>query len=145
MTEAADTKQRRARWMRRIALVLAVVWAGYWTYWLAPAAAEMLEHEYQLFTLAHRIATAILALPFWVAAAIPWWRESAGGVVLLVTNFLLPCLVLAFRPWYHRSSLFMWIWLLYLLPMLVLGCIAGFLLLASWWKSRTASPRQASE
>lgn len=144
MTGAQEATDRSAKWLRRMARVLAVIWAGYWTFWLAPPTAEFLGLEE--YTLPYYLTIAILALPFWVAAAIAWRRESVGGVALLVATFLLPWLVTASLPSYHYWSLgFMVIWVLLSLPIFVLGCFAGSLFLVSWRRSRTPATPEATE
>lgn len=145
MTEVQHTTDRKLKWMRRAARIMAVIWAGGWTLLIA--------FWGYVFVAFYSTSLAIVAQYYfpvvligWVSAAIAWRREAIGGVVLVAEGLLGSTLVAWLelqrslrlgRPMRGDVLLLFGHWAL---PPLV----AGILFLVSWRRSRTSARRQDS-
>ena len=160
MTGAEGTTERRAKRIRNIGRALAAIWAASATLSLLTMASFSVFMHWATWPhtsppLDMWLALALLVLPSWIGAAIPWRSERFGGVVLVVLGFLL--LTLAAWMWFHPVEGF----LLLIMPLLIIApppllagsCLllfaglplaTGFLLLANWWKSRTLARPEAT-
>jgi len=151
VTEVQGTLERNAKRMRRIARVLAVMWAGWWTLVLLfvflvyhglthlsdPGPAPAPPPSWWLM-LALLVAVACFHV------AIAWRYEALGGALLTAEGLLLAVMSLPLllrepgwlSDWYNALVLGV--------PTL-LSLAAGILLLVSWWKSRPPAPSPATE
>jgi hypothetical protein len=158
MTEVQDTTDRKAKWVRDIALAIALIWASVWTFNTAATAliaatpsrpAEWIAR----FTLGGWLTIAVLLVVPWASVAVARTRAVIGGIMLVPAGLL--------------SSQYGWLMFIGALPhtpamdpgnqMPFLPCIllslatpvpamvAGCLFLISWWRSRTQGSPQNSE
>lgn len=151
MADVQETTDLGAKRMRRIARVLAVMWAGWWTLVLL-----------LVFLVYHGLShmsdpgPAPTPSPLWwlmlgllvsVACfhvAIAWRSEALGGAVLTVEGLLLAVMWL---PLLLREPGWLSDWhnaLVLGVPTL-LSLAAGILFLVSWWKSRPPTSSPATE
>jgi hypothetical protein len=117
--------------MRRMARILALIWAGSWTVWLVSWLLLPNGHANQL---GFWISAALLAMPPWIIAGIPWRSEVIGGFVLLVQGLINFITVTGFLAWlaYGGPACVM--------PLhAAMPVVAGILFLASHRKTRTSS------
>ena len=128
MKEIDYTGDRVARWMRYVARALALIWAGWWTFFgLACGLGEGMSPAGVL------LHAALPGLIFLVSAAIAWRWEAIGGIVLVLEGLLV---FIAYPVMtYSRFPLSTIVFVL--LTMALPPLAAGFLFLASWQKSRT--------
>jgi hypothetical protein len=106
------------------------------------------------------LSLALLVLPSWIGAAIPWRSERAGGAALvavgfflctLITLMLLPPaqgLVLLLAPSLVLTYSLALPEVVVLLPLLLFAgfpLVPGTLFLANYWRSRTPTRREATE
>ncbi len=110
---------RTTKWMRYIARVLVLIWAGWWAFFgLVSGAGEGLRG------VLTNAPNALPGLVFLVSTAIVWRWEAIGGVALLI------CGLFALFFFHIGKNLFL------LLTTVLPPLVAGFLFLVSWWKSR---------
>lgn len=118
------------KWLRYSALILALIWAGWWTFF--GLASGIGEGSKPVGVLLH---TAAPGLIFLASAVIAWRWERIGAIVLLVEG----ALILIGYPLLFRRfplSTILFVLLTMALPPLVAGC----LLLADWQKSKPLLP-----
>ena len=114
-----DTGKVTTKWMRYIAVGLALIWAVCWTFFgLVSGAGEGLKG------VLTNIPNTLPGLVFLVSTAIAWRWEAIGGVALLM------CGLFALFFFHIGKNPFL------LLTMVLPPLVAGFLFLVSWWKSR---------
>lgn len=136
MTGGRDTTDRAAQWMRYIARALALIWALHWTF-VGLACSVGRSRIFDETRSPAEIFLDQFALPslvFLVSGAIAWRWEAIGGVTLLLVAL---ASFIAFPP--NPEILFPSLGLLHLPP-----AVAGFLFLASWWRSRRSGIPQNS-
>ncbi|HEM62581.1 MAG TPA: hypothetical protein ENO24_09845 [Chloroflexi bacterium] len=164
MIESQGSMDRKAKWIRNIGRALAAIWAASWT--LSLLAFALLSGFMLAATFPHTIppawwlTPALLVLPSWIGAAIPWRSERVGGVALLVVGFLLLTLtawmslyaveafVLLFAPYVLVAIMLALPEPVVIVPLLLFAgfpLAPGSLLLANWWMSRTPAPSPATE
>ena len=172
MTEAADTRERRPKRMRRIGRALALASAGLWSCFLAAIAFFTVStcSTVNFWDVMERplrecvgqlwigriwlVFTVVLVL--WVSAFVSGRWERAGGTGLLVGGLLLLVAALGLltmpelgfallgRSFGVSALLFCGFVEYVWLLLAVLPTVAGILLLLGWWKSRTPGlPRNA--
>lgn len=164
MTEVEDATDRRVKGMRRLARVLALIWASGWTFTIVGAAAagyqfgagyppQSFAEWIASFSIGSWLTMAVSVLIPWVIAGVAWRWEAVGGVALIVVAVL---------DWYWLGSIVDMLlqrvpgspalgpsmggqlgWALVCLPF-ALSCLAtafpalgaGVLFLLSWRRSR---------
>ena len=152
-------------WMRGIARSLALLWAGFWTVLLSPVAffAVATCSRVSAFNVVARplwqcvwelCAVFPVALLLWAPAAIARRSEAIAGILLAVEGLVGFGLV-AWGAWAELQNMLRWGEPLPgLLPLILFfgtfalplaPSVAGSLFLASWWKSRTPAPPEATE
>ena len=120
------TGDRATKWICYIARVLALIWAGWWTFFgLASGLHEGLSPVGVL-----RYAL-LPGLVFLLSAVIAWRWETIGGIVLVLEGLFL-FIWYPIRYSHFSPSLIISVLSALALPPLV----AGFLFLASRWRSR---------
>jgi hypothetical protein len=120
---------RVTKWMRYCARALALIWAGWWTFFgLASGLGEGLDLVGVL------IHTAFPGLVFLSVAALAWRWLAMGGIVLLLVGVLTFIMFPGTMRFPFPTRMLML--LTFHLPPLV----ASFLSLASWWRA-TAEAR----
>jgi Tol biopolymer transport system component len=151
-SEVQDTGDVSARKMRRIARVLALIWAACWTAWSAllslflygwlpsPRAAPPLEWW---LVLVFMLSVA------WVPTAIAWRWAAIGGILLVGAGLLVFSLRFGWADWLHEDTVVglslqlmgtPFVPDVARLPFLAgLPFAAGSLFLASWRKSEAAA------
>ncbi|MBA7477734.1 hypothetical protein ES707_13148 [subsurface metagenome] len=78
----------RRRWLRRVGLIIGLVWAVLWTIFLGASA---LSHGFGPITSEALVASVVLAsgvLILWLSIVIAWKRELVGGILLIVAGLL---------------------------------------------------------
>ncbi len=81
-------KGNRRRWLRRIGLIIGLVWAGLWTVFVA---ASSLSEGFGPVTGEAVIASSVLVLGvlfLWGSLVITWKRELVGGILLVTAGLL---------------------------------------------------------
>jgi hypothetical protein len=71
------------KWLRVGALALALVWAGWWTFF--GIASGLSEGMNPIGVLAHATLPGLI---FCASVAVAWWRESIGGIVLVLEGLV---------------------------------------------------------
>ncbi len=82
------TNSNRIRWLRRIGLIVGLVWAGLWTVFVA---ASSLSEGFGPLTGEAVIASSVLVLGvlfLWGSLVIAWKRELVGGILLITAGLL---------------------------------------------------------
>jgi hypothetical protein len=142
MTQDQGTTDEGARWMRYIALALALIWAAYWTWlyqvlWVdLPSSFSVARPDFESW----QVMAAMVLTP-WVAAAIPWRWERTGAVLLLIASVLLPFIGLRIGSTLNsldaRNNAFLVCVATF--PLDITGFAAAMLLLARWWRLKQPS------
>jgi hypothetical protein len=116
------------KWMRYAGLTLALLWAGFWSYFgLASGIGE------KLTPVGVFLHTAMPGLIFLATAAIAWRWEQAGSILLLVEGMIvLIGYPIMFHSRFPRQTI-----IFVLLTMALPPLLAGWLLLLDWHKSKT--------
>jgi hypothetical protein len=144
----------------RIARISALIWAGWWTLYLAALLVWLYMTAAYGATIAARnhpsltqltpfgrgcyvVVPALVLIP-WAGAAIAWRRPRTGAVVVLLAGFLAP-VVLAPPHGVFGFDPGAWDGLLCTVPIALPTLAAAFVLLASWWRSRRVGFPQDSE
>lgn len=81
-------KGNRRRWLRRIGLIIGLVWAGLWTVFVAASA---LSEGFGPVTGEAIVASSVLTLGvliLWLSIIIAWKRELVGGILLVTAGLL---------------------------------------------------------
>ena len=168
MTEAQDTTDRATKRLRRAARILMLIWASWSTFSLVGLVCFMhalpgLCSEWgksstplsQVMPFGSGyLVLACLALIPWVSAAVAWRRDRTGGFVLFIVG-VVQCLVYPPAVWaldpctphirFSYTQNPATDSLILTRPAALLASLAGILFLASWWKSRSPAPPQATE
>ncbi len=98
MTEVQDTTDRNLKWMRRIARILALIWAGLGT--LLVVAAVVLYHALTASPLPSRywLSLSLLVLIAvsvpWVSNAVAWRWKAIGGILRALEAFIVTVIVI---------------------------------------------------
>ncbi|MGB5635675.1 MAG: hypothetical protein WBM44_23180 [Waterburya sp.] len=116
--------ERVTKWMRYCARALAIIWAGWWTFF--GLASGFGEGSDLVGVLIH---TAFPGLVFLSVAVLAWRSPAMGGIALLLVGVLTFILFPGTMDFPFPSRIFML--LTFHLPPL----IAGFLSLASSWRT----------
>ena len=120
MAVIKEAGNRTTNWMRYIARVLALIWAGWWTFFgLVSGAGEGLRG------VLTNAPNTLPGLVFLICTAIAWRWEAIGGVALLM------CGLVTLFFFHIGKNLFL------LLTAVLPPLAAGFLFLVSWWEART--------
>jgi hypothetical protein len=150
MTEAQDTTDRKLKWMRRIAKLLALVWGGLWTLLIAALAIFLiLDCSWVTVTSAvaeplwRCVAEASIVVPvvviLWIPAGIAWRREAIGGALLVFEGLL----TFGLFGWIGLQDMLRWGTpsiggLLFFAGATLPPLAAGSLFLLSWRRSTTS-------
>jgi ABC-type molybdate transport system permease subunit len=157
MTEVEDATERKLKWIRRIARILAVIWASLWT--LVIGAFLSLLVLMCVFDVAQPLGECVAGVSIvfppvvfllWVPFAIAWRWDRVGGVVLVLQGFVVhigtAILVILTVAQGLEASISKYAQaLIVAIPIALPPWVLGILFLAGWWKSRTSEVRQGSE
>ena len=162
MAEAHHARERRVKRMRRVARILALIWAGSWSFLTVLVVFLSLRSEGFDGMMLWLISALMILIP-WASTAVAWRWEATGGVLLGVegasTVIIVPVGLILFT-WYGMADLVVTDLMLAVMFMtvvmlglgIVIGTLmalpplaAGALFLASWRISRTTTPPQATE
>lgn len=117
-----------SRWMRYVARALTLLWAGWWIFF---GVATVVSEEFSPTGVSILVCYTLI---FLASAAIPWFWEAIGAVILVFEGVIVlvgyPMMTFSHFP----PSTILFVVLTMALPPLV----AGFLFLACWRKSRTS-------
>ncbi len=142
MTDVKYTTDRKAKWVRNIALAIALIWAGYWTLWCCVMVNGL--SEYESFGSVNWIMVSAWALIAWVSSAIAWRWGLAGGLMLICLCLFLPLSWFLSLPNVHQDTCPFELWGLPLqLPVPLLSSAAGILFVVSWGARRTVRLRNS--
>lgn len=124
-----DGAQTQLGWARRVALVISLAWAAWWTYFgLASTFGAGLPLGQALSQIA------VPGLLFLAMALLAWrWEAIGGGLLVLVGSLILtayPIMMMGSLPF----DTILWFVMTIALPPLV----AGWLFLLHWWRNREA-------
>ena len=123
-----SAEARATKWARYSARAIALIWAGWWTYFgVASGTGEQLD---PVGILIHAAAPGLF---FLALALIPWRWEAAGGALLLLESLAVTIgYPLATYRTFPASTIFFVVLTMALPPM-----IAGSLFLIAWRQSRS--------
>jgi len=136
MADINFTGDRATKWIRYIARSLALIWAGWWTFF--GLACGLSEGMSPAAVLLH---AALPGLVFLGSAAIAWRWEAIGGVALMLEGLFV---FIAYPVMAHSRDFPISTIIFVLLTMALPPLAAGFLFLASWRKSKTSGIPQNS-
>lgn len=128
------TLDSRRRWLRRIGLIVGLVWASLWTIFVG---ASVFSEGFGPITPEAIGASVILSLgvlTLWLGLVIAWKRELIGGILLIAAGLL----VLTGYPIVAAGRIEPVGILLIVLTMGLPPLVAGLLFLLSWkeeWRS----------
>ncbi len=111
----------------RVARVLALVWACWWTFFMLASGAGG-----GFKGVLTNAPNALPGLVFLISVAIAWKWEAVGGIVLMVESLL----ILIVYPLFVRGELPLSGIIFVMLTLGLLPLVAGILFLVSWQRTR---------
>jgi hypothetical protein len=134
MAKVDSTGDRIAKWMRGIAVVLALSWAGFWTFF--GIASGIAERVSPVGVLYHSIFPGLI---FLVSAIVAWRWGFIGGILLIVESLLV---FVAYPIMFGQMPLLIMVFTLLTLALPPL--IAGLLFLVSHRTSKKPKSSQTT-